>query len=90
MQSITSMLSCCRATRDFAGPFLQVSTGLLRKFMGILDAPLSMREAAVAPDSVVCCRATSPLCIMAAMAKHRSQWVWYVTLHVYIICVTDA
>lgn len=59
-----------------------VSAGLLRKFMGVLDAPLSMREAAAAPDSVVCYRAVSPMCIMGAMGKHRSQWVWFRKLFV--------
>lgn len=49
---------------------------MLRKFIGILDIPLSLHEAATAPDSVRCHVAASPLGIVRAMAQHCSQWVW--------------
>jgi hypothetical protein len=56
----------------------QVSTGVLRKFMGGLDIPLSLFEASATPDRLVCHVAPSPLRIVRAMAQHRSQWVWCV------------
>lgn len=59
-------------------PMAQVSTGMIRKFTGCLDIPLSMWEAAAAPESMLCFLAASQLRIILAMAKHHSQWVWCV------------
>jgi hypothetical protein len=67
------MASCNRDS-----PHAQVSTGTLRKFMGALDIPLSLFEAAGSADQLVCHVAASPLRIARAMAQHHSQWVWCV------------
>jgi hypothetical protein len=54
----------------------QVSTGMLRKFMGGLDILLSLYQAASSSEQLVCHVATAPLRVVRAMAQHRSQWVW--------------
>ena len=51
---------------------------MLRKFLGGLDIPFSLFEASGTSQQLVCHVATSPLCIVRAMAQHRSQWVWCV------------
>lgn len=61
------------------------STGILRKYIGVLDAALSFwqagRQGATPSDSafVFCCR---PAWNYRAMALHRSQFVWYRRLFV--------
>lgn len=46
--------------------------------MGSLDIPLSLYQAAGSSNQLVCHVAASPLRIVRAMARHRSQWIWWV------------
>lgn len=57
----------------------QISTNILRKYSGPVDIWLSILSAKFHLRGVVHCLLNEhPRRSLAAMAQHKSQWVWYV------------
>jgi N-acetylglucosaminylphosphatidylinositol deacetylase len=61
---------------------VQESPSLARKFLGVLDVPLSVLAAARSSDARACFLAPSPLLAARALWRHRSQWVWFRALFI--------